>query len=419
MLGQVLVTWIVLRMIWEAKGYSTKEMPAKLKAQWPKREGLSFTSINRKARQNSEAPEDVFEFLMDAKRFPIREGHEEAFEVVRLGVAALQNGAVADPEKLAAMIAAKVPTLEPEVIAQAVASKRLRFPMRRLALKVADALRDQLDAIKARLEEAAARRETDKQEITSEVRAARRSMHWLTFAVLAVGFLGGGALYSRPSGSATAPEAARAPGGLPTLPAATPPSAPAQRIIVLTNVAQSGAPLAFDLQALLGAVTGQVGEKVVDQPIPGQLLPGQKLPPCLGEAGEVALNGGCWTWIAAVKPPCGRYLFRNGDRCYRPVAADPTKPVGLPTLRPALASPIQSGVQSVPMLGQESHGTAPAGDMTRLLVTGASEDRRPLPANPGPAKGLGEGEGWPNPAILPTSLGHEVKDREQGAAQGL
>jgi hypothetical protein len=43
--------------------------------------------------------------------------------------------------------------------------------------------------------------------------------------------------------------------------------------------------------------------------------------------GEVAINGNCWANQGDVKPPCGR-LFRHGDKCYRPVAADPKKPIG-------------------------------------------------------------------------------------------
>jgi len=68
------------------------------------------------------------------------------------------------------------------------------------------------------------------------------------------------------------------------------------------------------------------GEKPpVDQTVPDWTLPGQRVAPCDEGLGEVAINGNCWTFIADVKPPCGR-LFRHGDKCYRPIAADPKKP---------------------------------------------------------------------------------------------
>ena len=56
-------------------------------------------------------------------------------------------------------------------------------------------------------------------------------------------------------------------------------------------------------------------------------LEGQKLPPCDDGLGEKALNGGCWIRVDDVKPPCGR-LFRKGDSCYIPIAANPKQPVG-------------------------------------------------------------------------------------------
>ncbi len=49
---------------------------------------------------------------------------------------------------------------------------------------------------------------------------------------------------------------------------------------------------------------------------------------CDASLGERLIGGGCWANMGDVKPPCGK-LFRYGDACYRPVAADPTKPVGM------------------------------------------------------------------------------------------
>jgi len=71
-----------------------------------------------------------------------------------------------------------------------------------------------------------------------------------------------------------------------------------------------------------------MGEKLPpEQSIPNGLLPGQKLAQdCDRALGERPINGGCWVGVTDVKPPCGK-LFRQGDICYRPAAADPLKPV--------------------------------------------------------------------------------------------
>jgi hypothetical protein len=71
------------------------------------------------------------------------------------------------------------------------------------------------------------------------------------------------------------------------------------------------------------------GKKAEEYWIPDAPYPWQKLEKdCDREMGETAVKGGCWVKVADIKPPCGK-LFRHGDACYRPVAADPSKPVGL------------------------------------------------------------------------------------------
>ena len=67
------------------------------------------------------------------------------------------------------------------------------------------------------------------------------------------------------------------------------------------------------------------GEKPLDQTVPNWTLPGQKVAPCDAEWGQVAIYGNCWFASRDVKPPCGR-LFRHGDACYAPVAAESKKP---------------------------------------------------------------------------------------------
>jgi len=68
------------------------------------------------------------------------------------------------------------------------------------------------------------------------------------------------------------------------------------------------------------------GEKPLDQQVPPFTLPGQRVAPCDEGLGEVAITGNCWANMGDMKPPCGR-TFRHGDKCYRPIAADPKRPV--------------------------------------------------------------------------------------------
>jgi hypothetical protein len=102
-------------------------------------------------------------------------------------------------------------------------------------------------------------------------------------------------------------------------PAAGPP------VVMVFGPGAEDAPVRFDPGSLF-ATPARWGEKPLDQPIPKFTLPGQKVAPCETEEGEVAINGNCWIQVVTPKPPCGR-LFRQGDACYRPVAADsPRKP---------------------------------------------------------------------------------------------
>jgi len=84
----------------------------------------------------------------------------------------------------------------------------------------------------------------------------------------------------------------------------------------------------FESEGLLAM--SEWGEKMpkppVDQTVPFRTLPGQKVAPCDRGLGEVAIYGNCWTALRDLKPPCGR-LFHYEDACYRPIAADPKKPV--------------------------------------------------------------------------------------------
>jgi len=82
------------------------------------------------------------------------------------------------------------------------------------------------------------------------------------------------------------------------------------------------------LRAVLGGVL-DLGKKAEENWIPKTPYPGQKLEKdCDRRLGETPINGGCWVKVADMAPPC-ELLFRHGNACYRPVSADPNKPVGM------------------------------------------------------------------------------------------
>jgi hypothetical protein len=95
-------------------------------------------------------------------------------------------------------------------------------------------------------------------------------------------------------------------------------------VLIVTGPGPNGATVGLDPRVLADTAPVAWGEKPFqNQPIPNFLLPGQKAPPCDAERSEEAINAGCWLGLART-PPCGMY-FRQGDRCYAPVAA-PKKP---------------------------------------------------------------------------------------------
>lgn len=72
-----------------------------------------------------------------------------------------------------------------------------------------------------------------------------------------------------------------------------------------------------------GGVTTRVTSKeapvlvpVISLEMPKQPLPGQRRPPC--RRGEVELNGGCWTGLLTLTPPCGDEAYEWNGICYWP-----------------------------------------------------------------------------------------------------
>jgi len=82
------------------------------------------------------------------------------------------------------------------------------------------------------------------------------------------------------------------------------------------------------LRVLGDDVSGHLGKTApAEKWFPAAPLEGQRLPPCDEGLGQEAISGGCWLRVDAVRPPCGR-LYRKGDSCWVPIAADPKQPVG-------------------------------------------------------------------------------------------
>jgi hypothetical protein len=58
--------------------------------------------------------------------------------------------------------------------------------------------------------------------------------------------------------------------------------------------------------------------KVISLDMPKQPLPGQRRAPCK-RRGEVEINGGCWTGLLTLTPPCGDEAYEWSGICYWPV----------------------------------------------------------------------------------------------------
>jgi len=103
---------------------------------------------------------------------------------------------------------------------------------------------------------------------------------------------------------------------------------PGPLVVVIPHPRLADSSLWFEPGSPLAPISDPGGPKrPAEQQVPDFTLPGQKVAPCDEGGGEVAIFGNCWFGSSDVKPPCGR-LFRHGDKCYAPVAADPKKPVG-------------------------------------------------------------------------------------------
>lgn len=333
-------SWAVLRLVWEARGWNMKEIPGVLMAKWPGREGLSFSSVQREAQEGGEAPRDIADFI---RALDIRKGHEEQAEVVRLGLALLEGSALLEAESFAAELAAKLPTVSPDVIARAVAAMVPTVDMPGLMAKL-EALRvgieGKVDALASKTEEgcerverkvdsAAAKSDKKLTEVEGKVDKADAKLNRLLWAVGGVGVavVGVAVLALVPLLRAPASAVTPAP------PAAVAPPVPPIRDVIVNVTPGPVADAARGTQegppSLMGPITGQMGKSPPERWVPKEPLPGQKKPPCESRLREEILNGGCWQETVG-RPPC-EWLYRYENKCYRPIAADPDRPVTEPS----------------------------------------------------------------------------------------
>jgi len=353
----VQLLWRQAALIWQAKGYSNGSAADALEAHFGSNEGFSRSRISTLAALKCEpCPPEVADFILNelevlnAKRWAkfqpemtaaleaeagppitprdLREVGKEAAssiaDMMRGWLDAAGSTLQAFASKggtLLSGMAAQLDSLGAKLDAQGAKLDRTRGKIdrveRRLDKQSAQlaVLQTTVNNTEAMTEVLVARTETREQQ-------RRRDKRHLMMAIFGMGVLVIGAM-----GFMTWQSASRAA-----------PSAPA--LCLMVNVGQGGAdmaartlpggiPVLFDLQTFLGALmSGEMGKKApVELYMPARPLPGQKLPPCESRLKEKEVNGGCWDKNAE-GPPC-EMLFRYGDGCYRPIAADPSKPVTL------------------------------------------------------------------------------------------
>jgi hypothetical protein len=281
--------WRLLKLIAESRGFLLKEIPGQLpKEKFKKRKGLAESTLHGKAKHGKPAQRRVAEYLASEEGLPTRKGFEKTAKVVRLGLAAL-NG-LPSPT-----VAGKLDALR----------SKLDTTHAKIDLNGA-----KLDSHTAKLDTHGGKLDTLLTEVAAIRAVLKGAVHVTVTVLLLVGLMMAGHQLRAGMSSAETASASQVP--------------PVGNVV---NGATSEA--AALLRAALGHLL-DLGKKTEEEHwIPKEPAPWQKLAKdCNPRQGEIALNGGCWVYIYDVKPPCGE-LFRHGDRCYRPVAADPLKPMGL------------------------------------------------------------------------------------------
>jgi len=266
-LQRLLETYEEARLLLEAKGWGVSKAAEHL-AEMPEmaRFHISQTKLSNKTTPGSKFPIEP-EVAAAVEGMEMRIGYERQTEIVTTGLLALHG----DPS-----------TVDVDQLA---ADLRERLPASELAPKLVEAL-----------EQKAGQRAPAKKRLGRAI--------WTRIAVAGSGALVGClAVLAAPLFAGAAQ--------------------PGPLVLIVADAGPDGSPVRFEPGSLLAI--SEWGEKPLDQPIPVKTLPGQRVAPCDAGLGMVEINGNCWAALRDVKPPCGR-LFRHGDACYAPVAAEPKKP---------------------------------------------------------------------------------------------
>lgn len=309
----LLQTYEEARLLWEAKGWGITKV-AEYLTKKPELHNfdVSQSTLSRNTSEGKRVPIEP-EVALAIEALETQNWYQGRTEIVIAGLRALHGRS-------------------PEVDARELALALLaHFPTNEFALKLADALAKQadtsgkLDAVQATVNHLDAKMDLADVKLDKIARGSWALLQALRGAMA----LGGvGVLVSVSTCVAVVTQRSA-------------PAAPVQDVTVNIRSAgveaaacqrQTVTPAQVHAMGVFAPNSNQLGEKAPPPPserwVPSQPFPWQKLPPCDAGVGESPINGGCWYASGDVKPPCGR-LFRNGDKCYRPIAADPERPVGI------------------------------------------------------------------------------------------
>ena len=309
---RLLETYEEARLLLEAKGWAMTKAAEHL-SELPEMAPfhISQTKLSRKTVPGEDNPIEP-EVAAAVEAMPTWSGYERKTEIVTRGLLALHGDPPSEEvERLAAelreRLAASEHALKLVEALEEKAGQRLTSLGQKLAEKSASELTPKLvEAVEAIDEKANQRAVRFSQQIAEGLRRASRKQVAISAGSVALVALLLVPLLSAAHAFSTGP-----------------------RAVIVPAIAMDDSPvlLRFDPGSLF-PTPARWGEKPLDQAVPKSTLPGQAVAPCNAEAGEVAINGNCWANMGDLKPPCGRLAFRQGDKCYRPVAADPKKPVG-------------------------------------------------------------------------------------------
>jgi hypothetical protein len=318
-LPPLLETYEEARLLLEAKGWGLAKAAEHL-SELPElaRFHISQTKLSKRTTPGSKVPIEP-EVAAAVEGMQTWRGHERKTEIVTKGLRALHGDPSVDVGQVAADLREQLPAsgLAPKLVEalEEKAGQRAASFVQEIAERSASELTPRLvatvealtprvvEAVEALEEKSGQRADSFFQKLAE--RLGRTSGKQIAISAGLGGLVGCLALLVAP-----------------LLAGAT---QPGPLVVIIPDGALDGSPLRFEPESLLAAVAW--GEKMpAEQQVPKKTLPGQKVAPCDAEAGEVAIYGNCWANQGDVKPPCGRRTFRHGDKCYRPIAAEPKKP---------------------------------------------------------------------------------------------